>query len=391
MTGGDACDTETRAGRRQCSKRRLGVLGGIVVLLLAVGAYAFLPAQADDAGAESEAAGQVTSVPVKRMDLVQTAAFDGTLSYANARTITAIDQGVVTALPPAGAVISQGEQLYAVNASGTYLLYGSVPMYRTLSAGVSDGPDIQQLESALKALGFDPDEMAVDEHWGSSTTAAVNAWKESIGLPEKGRLTAQEVQFAPGPVRVDSLSVVVGQRVSANAGLYVVTDTSREVVVPLQLSDASIATVDAAVTVRLPDGASATGRVQSIATSAATSSATATNTGGGSVNASGPSDATTSATVDVTVALADDAAVGSLATAPVTVVFSQQWAEDVLAVPVTALLAVTDGGFAVEIDDGGGRSHLVPVTPGLYSADGYVEVSGPDLAEGMRVTVPASS
>ncbi|MBL8596355.1 MAG: hypothetical protein JNL14_01305, partial [Devosia sp.] len=60
--------------------------------------------------------------------------------------------------------------------------------------------------------------------------------------------------------------------------------------------------------------------------------------------------------------------------------------EDVLSVPVAALLARPEGGFAVEaVDDG--QSLLVAVTTGLFAA-GRVEVSGEGIAEGMLVGVP---
>jgi multidrug efflux pump subunit AcrA (membrane-fusion protein) len=58
----------------------------------------------------------------------------------------------------------------------------------------------------------------------------------------------------------------------------------------------------------------------------------------------------------------------------------------VLAVPVNALLALAEGGYAVEVDRGG-RRELVGVTLGLF-ADGLVEVKGHGLAAGDRVVVP---
>ena len=59
----------------------------------------------------------------------------------------------------------------------------------------------------------------------------------------------------------------------------------------------------------------------------------------------------------------------------------------VLAVPVGALLALAEGGYAVEVDRDG-RRELVGVDTGLF-ADGQVEVAGQGLKAGDRVVVPA--
>jgi len=59
----------------------------------------------------------------------------------------------------------------------------------------------------------------------------------------------------------------------------------------------------------------------------------------------------------------------------------------VLAVPVTALVALASGGYGVYLREGAGR-RLVGVTPGLFSST-LVEVEGPDLHEGATVEVPS--
>jgi hypothetical protein len=60
-----------------------------------------------------------------------------------------------------------------------------------------------------------------------------------------------------------------------------------------------------------------------------------------------------------------------------------------LVVPVTALLARSGGGYAVEVVGTPGRNHLVPVSLGLFDdADGLVQVTASGLAAGQSVVVP---
>jgi len=87
--------------------------------------------------------------------------------------------------------------------------------------------------------------------------------------------------------------------------------------------------------------------------------------------------------ITVTVRLDDPAAAGSLDSAPAAVRFTKDVRQGVLAVPVGALLALAEGGYAVEVDENGQR-RLIAVQTGLFSG-GKVEVSGTGLAAGMRV------
>jgi len=61
-------------------------------------------------------------------------------------------------------------------------------------------------------------------------------------------------------------------------------------------------------------------------------------------------------------------------------------ASDVLIVPVSALLAVAEGGFAVEVIDPSG-THLVRVDVGTV-VDARAEISG-DIDAGAHVVVPS--
>jgi multidrug efflux pump subunit AcrA (membrane-fusion protein) len=96
-----------------------------------------------------------------------------------------------------------------------------------------------------------------------------------------------------------------------------------------------------------------------------------------------------SATITMQVSLTDPKAAGGLDQAPVQVAITTGSVTNVLVVPVDALLARANGGYAVEVTGAGGH-HLVPVTPGLFDdAAGLVQVTGAGLAAGQHVVVPA--
>jgi hypothetical protein len=58
----------------------------------------------------------------------------------------------------------------------------------------------------------------------------------------------------------------------------------------------------------------------------------------------------------------------------------------VLAVPVSALLALSGGGYGVEIVTQAGRHRLVGVTAGTF-AGGLIQVSGAGITAGTKVVV----
>jgi hypothetical protein len=77
---------------------------------------------------------------------------------------------------------------------------------------------------------------------------------------------------------------------------------------------------------------------------------------------------------------------GSLDQAPVQVTVTEREDKNVLAVPVTALLAQPGGGYAVRTS--GAPHRLIPVTASLYDDEtSLVEVNGAGLAPGLRVQV----
>jgi multidrug efflux pump subunit AcrA (membrane-fusion protein) len=95
-------------------------------------------------------------------------------------------------------------------------------------------------------------------------------------------------------------------------------------------------------------------------------------------------------TIPVTVTLTSPAAAGTLDQAPVTVYITTATARHVLAVPVTALLARSPGGYVVEVAGPGDARRYVRVTPGIFDdGSGLVQVTGA-LTPGQRVVVASS-
>ena len=152
------------------------------------------------------------------------------------------------------------------------------------------------------------------------------------------------------------------------------TSDVRVVTVDLEADSVDLVAIGDEVAVDLPDGSSVNGTVSEIGTVAEAS----TDEFG---NQSDP-------TVAVTISLELPEGAASYEQAPVEVRITRQSRENVLAVPVNALVALLEGGYAVERVADDGTSTLVGVELGLFQ-DGWVEVRTDGLDEGDAVAVPS--
>ena len=346
--------------------RRIAIGGGVLAAAALAAGVATLGG-GDDPGAPAAAhAATGATATVERRDLVDRDELDGTLGYAGAGALVAGASGTITALHAAGAVVRRGQSLYGLDgAPAAFLLYGRLPAWRDFTPWMDDGEDIRQLERNLRALGHDPGgDLDVDDEWDAATTAAVERFQEEHGLTQDGALAKGEVVFRRGPTRIGAHRAAVGETAAPGRELGDLSSTERRVTVDLDATRQQLARVGDAVTVALPTGKDARGRILRV----------------GKVAEQPAGDEGGDATIEVTIALRGRAAHGAgLDQAPVDVGFAVERRADVLTVPVKALLARQGGGFAVEL--AGGR--MVPVTPGLY-ADDLVEVEG-DLRAGATV------
>jgi peptidoglycan hydrolase-like protein with peptidoglycan-binding domain len=356
---------------------------GLVVVLVAVAAGGawFLTTTRTAPRSASTASGPPATTRITRQDLADTQQVDGTLGYGDAHTAASGLSGVVTWLPADGAKVTRGQPLYRVDNLPVVLMYGTVPAYRLLKVGVDDGTDVKELEQNLSALGYTG--FTVDEHYTDATAQAVSDWQQDLGLPVTGSVEAGRRFVTTDAVRVASVKVEVAGRTAAGQPVLTYTGTTRLVTVDLDVTDEALARQGAKVTVTLPDGKTTKGTVTSVGTVAHKQEGQSSSSTG---QQSGSSSET--ATIDVSVTLDDPAAGGGLDAAPVDVDFVSEERQGVLTVPVAALLALREGGYGLEIVNGTG-TRLVVVEVGLF-ASGRVEVSGPDIAEGMTVGVPKS-
>jgi len=328
-------------------------------------------AAAADAGATGSS---TSSVAVAQQDLVARTEVDGTLGYSGEMRVTGQAQGTVTALPKAGAVVERGQSLYSVDNRPVTLLYGDLPAWRRLTAGMADGPDVKQLGQNLVALGHATEaEVAVDEKFTAATTTAIKRWQKALGLEETGSVEPGQAVFLPGAFRVAEVKAEKGSAAPPGSPVMTGTSTTRLVQVDLDATKQSLAKAGDKVDVKLPDGRVTPGTIATVGTVAQTK---------------GQGDSA-KRVVSVSVTLDDPAASGSIDQAPVKVGITSASRKGVLVVPVNALLALAEGGYGVRVVDGTTPGRLVAVTTGLF-ARGLVEVTGDGITAGVQVEVPAS-
>jgi peptidoglycan hydrolase-like protein with peptidoglycan-binding domain len=296
----------------------------------------------------------------------------GTLGYTGSYSVVNQSAGAATWLPSTGQVIREGQRLYEVAGKPVVLLYGYKPAYRLLKPGLG-GADVKQLNAALVALGYassavlDPS----SAYFGAATKRALQRLQKALGVKQTGHLELGQAVFLPRPVRITGVTATLGTALAPGTPIAQASSTTREVVVNLNASEQASVRVGDRVTITLPNNSTTPGVVTGVGKVAKSSN-------GGSP------------TVPVYITPRNPKVTGTLDQAPVQVAITTATVHRALVVPVTALLALAGGGYAVETVDARGVHQLVPVTTGLFDdADGLVQVSG-SLYAGERIVVPAT-
>ena len=314
-----------------------------VATVIVVGAALFLALRPSQPAAVAGAQVVAPTAQVVRTDLVQTTRVDGVLGFDGSFSVPAASGGdVATWLPAQGAVIRQGERVYAVNNRPIPLLYGDTPLWRDLAAGVDDGPDVRMLRTNLRAMGYAPELSPDSAHFSAAVGDAVSRWQHALGVPETRKVRLGEVVVAPSDLRIVDVRATLGGTLPPV--VVTASSTTRVVTVNMPVAQQSLAVAGAAVRVLLPGGTATPGKVSSIGTVATAVPHDPGNTPAASVDATVP--------VRITLDKPEDA--GTLDGAPVSVEFSSDAHRGVLAVPLVALLAMPNGDYAVDVVETGG-------------------------------------
>ena len=375
--------TADKPGTAHRTRRRAFLaMGAAAILAAGAGAGAF----ASRSGPFAAKAKPTTSTfsgatdTVTKGDLQGQTSVSGTLRYSDSRKFKSGFEGVLIQVPASGAVLTQGDVLYRTGNETAYLMRGNLPAWRSFEAGMEDGEDIRQLETALRDLGYFDYEP--DDHFSWATTSAILKWQKDLDLPRTGTLPLGRIVFTPGDLRVGTVTARVGDRIAADTELFDVTSTTQVVDANIKLSDQKLAVAGTAVTIKLPDAKKTAGKITSVGTPTEKSSGSGSGSGAGS--GSGESK---ERVIPITVTLTDASATTNFQEVSVTVDLPSEKRTGVLSVPVGALLALSADQYGVEIVEAGGTTRKVPVTIGLF-AGGRVEVSGEGVSEGQRVVVP---
>jgi hypothetical protein len=362
------------------SKRgRYAVVAVVVVALVAIAIVATHRSSAPPADTNTGAVA-TTTAKIETRTLQKTDSVDGNLDYATSRPVINQKAGTLTSAPDSGTTIDRGQTLYTVDNKPVVLLFGDTPIYRQMDQSSAAGSDVKQLKENLVALGFGSG-LADDGTYDADTAYDVERWENSVGLDGDGIVALGEALFLPGAVRMSATKINLGSSAAVGAEAVTVSENTKVVTAPLDATKAGEVKQGDSISVILPNGKTATGKVQSVGPKPASSS------GGGAASAAGggaaAAAATTSSTNQAIIAFDDEQTVSAVNSGPVKVKVVSSTRTNVKAAPVTALIALAEGGYALQVANGG---KLVAATPGLI-ADGWAEITS-DIPVGTAVVVP---
>jgi hypothetical protein len=312
------------------------------------------PAPEPDQGEQPDDQGPATD---RRAPTADGAAPDG--ADADPTAATGPSRATLTELLAVGETAGRGSVLYRADDEPIVALLSATPLYRDLRSGVTDGPDVQAIESELRALGYGG--FTVDEHYDPSTAAAVQRWETDLGRSEPdGVVTVGEVRLLDEPAAVLEHRATVGDLLEPDDAVLVLGADSRGIEADVEAADAEDWAMGTPVEVAWPDGTTSTGSVVEVGRDVSDHQ------------------------VPIEIALADGAGKAVPIGSRVDLARTVAHRTGAVAVPVSAVVQGGDGPAVRVVGDGDDR--VVHVELGIVD-DGWVEVAK-GLEAGTSVRLP---
>jgi peptidoglycan hydrolase-like protein with peptidoglycan-binding domain len=284
----------------------------------------------------------------------------------------------------AGGKVTTGTVLFWSNGLPVIAVEGDAAatpvLSRALSVGVADGIDVKLFEQTLEAGGFTADStLVVDDHFDTATATAAVAWLASLGVtadPATLAIPAGSFAVVPAGLSIGTALVPDGTVLASDSVVMSLTAPSRQVTTTAPIGDATFA-LGAKIDVEFPDSTVQPGTV--------------VNVGNVATNTSNTPGSTPSVTITISVENIPTT-VDTFVEVPVTLRVVSANVPQAIVVPVSALVALKEGGYAVEVvsgknPDGTNATKLVGVKPGLFT-NGFVQVEG-SLKPDTDVVVPS--
>jgi hypothetical protein len=188
-------------------------------------------------------------------------------------------------------------------------------------------------------------------------------------MDQDGIIDLGEVIFLSGEVRITNQLVPKGVSIGLGSSVLGISLSEKIVSIDLPANQQGALVVGDNVIVEMPDNSEVPATVTFV-------SRTANKIG------------TNPATFEILVTLDDPSASAGLDEAPVDVLVISDSVTGVMVVPVSALVALLEGGYAVELDTGNGSTRYVGVEVGFFGSDNRIEIISSELQAGDRVLVP---
>jgi peptidoglycan hydrolase-like protein with peptidoglycan-binding domain len=278
--------------------------------------------------------------------------------------------GSIDAIAEPGTSVTHGTVLYRADGVNVLAVVDITPETQVVLDAFRGG-DIEEIESVLAYIGFDPNgEMDIDDDADLATAAAVLRWQESVGLPATGSIGASDYVVVPDDrdYSVGDVAATVGDELANGKLVLTLTSPTLRLTADIAITEIDEFEIGDSVAVEQVDETTFTASVIEIA------DATTTAADGG--------DPTVMVTFDVT----DPPE--AFVSGTVTITTESSRIDGATVVPTRALITLREGGFAVEKSNSDGTTTLVGVELGTFD-DGVVEITSGDLAPGDLVVVPS--